>query len=97
MFIIEEFADGGDLLGLLFKYGGKIPEVRGSAAGQGSVTGVHAGGAPQQEQGRGFVMQHATLAGAHAAWKGMPWRTLPGRRATLLHVACQMPAAYLFI
>lgn len=27
MFIIEEFADGGDLLGLLFKYGGKIPEV----------------------------------------------------------------------
>ncbi len=28
MFIIQEFADGGDLLGLLFKYGGKIPEVR---------------------------------------------------------------------
>ncbi|EFJ45821.1 hypothetical protein VOLCADRAFT_93937 [Volvox carteri f. nagariensis] len=26
VFIIEEFADGGDLLGLLFKYGGKIPE-----------------------------------------------------------------------
>ncbi|KAG2424299.1 hypothetical protein HXX76_014677 [Chlamydomonas incerta] len=27
VFIIEEFADGGDLLGLLFKYGGKIPET----------------------------------------------------------------------
>ncbi|GLC46038.1 hypothetical protein PLESTB_001025300 [Pleodorina starrii] len=26
VFIIQEFADGGDLLGLLFKYGGKIPE-----------------------------------------------------------------------
>ncbi|GFR46115.1 hypothetical protein Agub_g7604 [Astrephomene gubernaculifera] len=27
VFIIQEFADGGDLLGLLFKYGGKIPET----------------------------------------------------------------------
>lgn len=27
VFIIEEFADGGDLLSLMFKYGGKIPEA----------------------------------------------------------------------
>ncbi len=35
MFIIEEFADGGDLLSLMFKYGGKIPEV--GTAGVASV------------------------------------------------------------